>query len=91
MVCFDLAELYGKLGNSTKRLYYLVQSAISDVYSSSKENNSLRLLADELFDQGDVERAYNYMNVSIEDANFYGTRLRNIQNAHILPRIFRLT
>ena len=60
----------------------------SDVYSSSKENNSLRLLADELFDQGDVERAYNYMNVSIEDANFYGTRLRNIQNAHILPRIF---
>ena len=33
MVCFDLAELYGKLGNSTKRLYYLVQSAISDVYS----------------------------------------------------------
>ena len=61
MVCFDLAELYGKLGNSTKRLYYLVQSAISDVYSSSKENNSLRLLADELFDQGDVERAYNYM------------------------------
>lgn len=88
MVCFDLAELYGKLGNSTKRLYYLVQSAISDVYSSSKENNSLRFLAGELFDQGDVERAYNYMNVSIEDANFYGTRLRNIQNAHILPRIF---
>ena len=53
-----------------------------------KENNSLRFLAGELFDQGDVERAYNYMNVSIEDANFYGTRLRNIQNAHILPRIF---
>ena len=48
----------------------------------------MRLLAGELFDQGDVERAYNYMNVSIEDANFYGTRLRNIQTAHILPRIF---
>lgn len=88
MICFDLSELYSKLGNTRQQHAYLVQSAMSDICSSSKENNSMRLLAAVLFEQGDIERAYNCLNISIEDANFYGTRLRNVQNAYILPRIF---
>lgn len=87
MITSELARLYGKLGNTDKQYFYLIESAMSDIRSSVKENNSLRLLATLLFEKGDVERAYKYLNVSIEDANFYGTHLRNSQNSHILPRI----
>ncbi len=88
MVCYDLSQLYDKVGNTKKENFYLIESAMGDLRSSAKENNSLRLLSVILFEQGDIERAYDYLNISIEDANFYGTRLRNIQNSHILPRIF---
>ena len=87
MITSELSRLYGKLGNTDKQYFYLIESAMSDIRSSVKENNSLRLLATLLFEKGDVERAYKYLNVSIEDANFYGTHLRNSQNSHILPRI----
>ena len=87
MITSELSRLYGKLGNTDKQYFYLIESAMSDIRSSAKENNSLRLLATLLFEKGDVERAYKYLNVSIEDANFYGTHLRNSQNSHILPRI----
>ena len=39
----------------------LVKSAIADVKGVVKENNSLRTLAEILYQEGDVERANNYM------------------------------
>ena len=47
----------------------------------------MRAIADRLFDEGDVDRAYRYMRVAVDDANFYGTRLRNIQASRIVPKI----
>lgn len=87
MITSELARLYGKMGNTDRQYFYLIESAMSDIRSSAKENNSLRLLATLLFEKGDVRRAYMYLNISIEDANFYGTHLRNSQNSRILPRI----
>ena len=52
-----------------------------------RENTSLRAIADRLFDEGDIDRAYRYMRVAVDDANFYGTRLRNIQASRIVPKI----
>lgn len=78
---------YSQSGDKDKQMQYLIKSAESDLEGCIRENTSLRLIADRLFDEGDVDRAYRYMRVAVDDANFYGTRLRNIQASRIVPKI----
>ena len=78
---------YSQMGDEQQQMHYLIKSAESDLEGCIRENTSLRAIADCLFDQGDIDRAYRYMRVAVDDANFYGTRLRNIQSSHIVPKI----
>ena len=78
---------YFQLGDKDKQMEYLIKSAESDLEGCIRENTSLRAIADRLFDEGDIDRAYRYMRVAVDDANFYGTRLRNIQASGIVPKI----
>ena len=78
---------YGQMGDKEHQMHYLIKSAESDLEGCIRENTSLRAIADRLFDEGDIDRAYRYMRVAVDDANFYGTRLRNIQASHIVPKI----
>ena len=78
---------YSQSGDKDKQMQYLIKSAESDLEGCIRENTSLRLIADRLFDEGDIDRAYRYMRVAVDDANFYGTRLRNIQASRIVPKI----
>lgn len=82
-----LAYYYSLKGDAEKQKILLAQSAASDIEGCFMENSSLRQLAAILFDEGDIDRAYNYIKLSVADANFYGTRLRNIQASQLLPRI----
>ena len=82
-----IAFLYGTLGNKPMQKRYLLLSAINDAKNCIRENNSLRELASLLFDEGDINHAYRYLNASIQDANFYGTRLRNAQVAQFVPKV----
>lgn len=78
---------YFQMGARDKQMQYLIKSAESDLEGCIRENTSLRTIADRLFDEGDIDRAYRYMRVAVDDANFYGTRLRNIQASGIVPKI----
>ncbi len=78
---------YSQMGDKERQLQYLIKSAESDLEGCIRENTALRTIADRLFDEGDIDRAYRYMRVAVDDANFYGTRLRNIQASHIVPKI----
>ena len=78
---------YSQLDDMDKQMEYLIKSAESDLEGCIRENTSLRAIADRLFDEGDIDRAYRYMRVAVDDANFYGTRLRNIQASGIVPKI----
>ena len=78
---------YSQLDDMDKQMEYLIKSAESDLEGCIRENTSLRAIADRLFDEGDIDRAYRYMRVAVDDANFYGTRLRNIQSSRIVPKI----
>ena len=71
----------------SERKYYLAESAIADIRCVVKENNSLRVLAELLYEEGDNERANRYMKKSMADATFYNARLRNIQASRMLPLI----
>lgn len=84
MICSTLSQMVPS-GEERKR--YLLLSAISDVISTVKENESLRNLAIELYAEGDIARAYHYCTASMDDANFYNARLRSLEIAKIQPII----
>ena len=89
IVTSTIAFFYGTLGDKKQQKKYLLLCAISDVRGCIRENNSLRELASLLFDEGDYDHAYNYLQASIEDAGFYGSRLRNIQASQLIPKIVK--
>lgn len=82
-----LAFIYHGGGKTDLQKSSLARSALSDIRASIKENLSLRSLAEILYDEGQTERADQYMKASMEDANFYNARLRNIQASKMLPII----
>lgn len=82
-----IAYMYGLMKEENLQKEYLAVSAISDLKASVKENTSMRILAHLLLNDGEIERANLYIKKSLEDANFYNARLRNIQIAQILPVI----
>ena len=87
IITSTMSFYYSQLGDKEHQMQYLISSAESDLEGCIRENTSLRTIADRLFDEGDIDRAYRYMRVAVDDANFYGTRLRNIQASHIVPKI----
>lgn len=81
------AFTYQKKGDTEKQKFWLIQSAISDVESAIKDQASLRILAKILYDEGDIERAYNYIRTSWNATSFYNAKLRTLQTANILSII----
>jgi hypothetical protein len=87
MLTSVLAQVYQAMGNAEKEKEYLVRSAISDIQSSVKENISIRQLAFLLLNDGDITHSNAYIKKSLDDANFYNARLRNVQIVKLLPVI----
>ena len=75
IITSTMSFYYSQLGDKEHQMEYLIKSAESDLEGCIRENTSLRAIADRLFDEGDIDRAYRYMRVAVDDANFYGTRL----------------
>ncbi len=65
----------------------LIRAAIADILASTKETVAIRQLAEIVYKQGDINRAYDYVKVALGDAHFYGARHRKIQISDILPSI----
>ncbi|WP_019539507.1 DUF6377 domain-containing protein [Proteiniphilum acetatigenes] len=82
-----LAYLHERKGDIEKQKEFLALSALSDIRGAILENTSLRTLALLLFNENEIQRANRYIKKSMEDANFYNARLRNLQTARILPII----
>lgn len=74
-------------GNRTEYKHNLILSAIADIESAIKDQASLRLVAEALFEEGDIDRAYNYIRFSWNATVFYNAKLRSLQTATILSLI----
>jgi len=74
-------------GDKEEHKYYLIQSAMSDIQSAIKDQASLRMLAELLYEEGDIDRAYNYIRFSWNATVFYNAKLRSLQTATILSLI----
>lgn len=66
---------------------HLARSARADIMSCTKDYASLSMLSEMLFHMGDVERAFRYIKISMEDAILYNSRLRPWQVATMMPII----
>lgn len=87
MMSKGLADIYRHIGDMEQYKRYLLLSAIADTRQAIKENESLLSLAEQLYSEGDVNRAYRYMRAALEDANFYNSRFKNAQIARIYPLV----
>ncbi len=87
MSCFALSGNYLACGDSVKHIEYLIKSTIYYIQCATMENSALQNLAIRLFQEGDIERAERYINISMEDAKFYNNRLRILEISRIMPQI----
>lgn len=82
-----LGYIYQRLGNNDAAMNMLIRASLADNRSSTKETLAILNLAELLYKRGDFARAYEYVKVALDDANFYGARHRKIQVAAIFPII----
>lgn len=86
-VMFYRSLTYGEMGDDQQYMHCLALSAIADVRSATKDHASLWMLARALFNQGEFERAYHYMNFSRAATKFCNARLRIWQSTEVLSLI----
>lgn len=82
-----LANLYLNQKDTTKAILNFVSAAIADIEIATKETAAIRQLAELLYKQGDIQRAYSYATIALDDANYYNARQRKIEVGQILPII----
>lgn len=87
MDAMSLAMVNKYMNNSYLEEKYLILAALTDIQLSVKENEALLALAIYLYDKGDMNRAYNYIRVALDDANFFNSRFRNTVIARVYPII----
>lgn len=82
-----LSFIYLSTGRMEESKEMLVKAAIADIRSATKETVALRNLSEILYNEGNLAKAYEYIKIAMEDANFYGANHRKIQVASIFPVI----
>lgn len=87
MISHNIVDIFAAYKMKNEEKYFLTISAINDIQSGVKEYMSLSELAVMLYEDGDLDRAYNYMQCSLEDAIFCKARLRTLELSKALPII----
>ncbi len=82
-----LGYIYQRKSRISDAIEMLTLSSMADNRACIKEALALLNLADLLYNIGDLTRAYEYVKLAMDDANFYGARHRKIQVAAVFPII----
>ena len=77
MLAMSLAQCYRLMGKEDLAKKYLIIAAITDIKLAIKENEALLALSAILYDEGDIDRAYRYVRVCLDDANFYNSHFKD--------------
>ena len=89
MTAFALSEVYKKANHPELMEHYLLVAAISDITSATKENVALQDIALFIYKHKtrSLNKAQEYINLSLEDAYAYNNRLRRIEISSKLQMI----
>ena len=78
MSAYILSKAYGKNKQLELQERYLLLSAISNVKTSTNESLSLQDVALLLYKNNDIDKAQEYISLSLKDANVMNNRLRRV-------------
>ena len=87
MISSMLADNYRDADEPEGFVYFKARSAILDIRSGKHETTATRELAKYMIEHGDHDRAFKYINVALEDANFFNAPHRKAEISNILPLI----
>lgn len=82
-----LSYIYEVKGPQEKSVDLLIEAAIADIQSATKETVAIYKVADFLHKKGDIKNSYVYIQQAMDDATFYGALQRQAQISSILPII----
>ena len=88
MNAYGLSNMYKRLGDKEKTMIYLIYSAMADLRVCNRDIASLQELSSLLYDAGDIDRAYAYMNYCLKAALLYPNRVRVINISTELDKIY---
>ena len=85
---FYRSEIYRNQGDLEMERYWLIMSALTDIRQAIMDQAALWSLANSLMDEeGDLDRAYRYMDFSWECISYFSTHMRSWLVSPILTRI----
>ena len=87
IVASTLGYFYQINRDTTMAITCFSEAAIADIKLATKETSAIRQLAELLYIRGDIQHAYLYATLALNDANFYNARQRKIEVGRILPII----
>lgn len=89
MNAYSLAHIYQTEGSTDESTKALIKSAIADVRCCNHDVASLEELAHILYEQGDLERAYSYINYCMANDQAYHNRVRMVTTGETFGLIHR--
>lgn len=89
MNAYMLACLYREVGNPEEYLKYMIFSAMADVRTANRDIASLEELAKSLFELGDIDHSYTYINYCLQYAQLYRNRVRVIGISEVQEAIHK--
>ena len=86
-ITYFRSQYFRHQGNSVEQKRFLALSALTDLHLAVNDHASLWNLAQQLYNEGDVERAYRYISLSWQLTSHYNARSRSLQTAEIMSLI----
>lgn len=87
VIAYLLGRMYMGDGNSELQKKYFAISAITDIENSIKDNASLQSLALTFYEEGDIDRAFRFIEAAVNDALFCNVRYRTVEGSSFYPII----
>ena len=82
-----VSRYYEALGDEENMLRYKTMAAIYDALIVNREIAALQEIASYLFEKGELNRAYNYLIYTVNQANLYHNRYRMVSLSDVLPTV----
>ena len=87
MVATGLSFFYNGPNQENDRIFLLTTGAINDIRSSTKETVAIFKLGQQMYLEGNIADAYLFIQEAMDNAQYYGARLRTMKIGAVLPLI----
>ena len=76
-----------EIGDTLEAMKFMVASAVIELKNGSKQSPALRKIAETIYNLGELERAYTYIRLTMDNAVSFGSTYRMYEASITLPAI----